>query len=44
MKSCFEELHFLFGSQNQGSGVLQNFQAAEGLHVKEITHFDGNLC
>ena len=49
----FEELHtflsvrgdfFFFGSQNQESGVLKNFQAAEGLYGKRNHVFDGNLC
>ena len=48
MKSFFEELYtflsvrcdiFFFGSENQGGGVLNNFQAAEGL-----IFFDENLC
>ena len=35
---------FFFGSQNRGSRVLKNFQAAKGLNSKRNFIFDGNLC
>ena len=35
---------YFFGSQSRTSGVLKNFQTAEGFYGKKMTFFDGNLC